>query len=238
MHAHMPPFTSPTGSYDSARLYRETSDIASAQDAKRDTNPTDPVSKHAHYQRGGIETIDYIRASLGPQLYEGYCVGNALKYLSRYRDKGGREDLQKASVFLGWAIDACQDRPDAPSATPAWHVEGVTTDFNIVLYPPDYHHGWVTGVPAESAYLASFGPNADIPAKTPKADARTATKHDAAILREYLTAETLREYGIGDVANFKQPPPTAPSQHPLNAAALQVEDERIAANARVQESRL
>lgn len=68
---------------------------------------SDPLVDHPqHYQRGGIETIDYIRASLTPEQFEGYCIGNALKYLSRYRDKDGLRDLGKAKVYLGWALDA------------------------------------------------------------------------------------------------------------------------------------
>lgn len=65
---------------------------------------TDPVTKPAHYQRAGIETIDYIRATLDGPGFEAYCIGNVLKYVSRYREKGGIEDLRKAQVYLVWAI--------------------------------------------------------------------------------------------------------------------------------------
>ena len=34
MHCSMPPYTKPESAYDSARLYREASEIAAAQDAK------------------------------------------------------------------------------------------------------------------------------------------------------------------------------------------------------------
>ena len=70
--------------------------------------PSDPVAHPKHYQRGGIETIDYIRATLTPEQFEGYCIGNALKYLSRYRDKDGLQDLRKANVYLQWAVTAAQ----------------------------------------------------------------------------------------------------------------------------------
>lgn len=72
--------------------------------------PSDPVNHPKHYQRGGIETIDYIRATLGKDGYEGYCIGNALKYLSRYRDKDGVQDLEKARVYLTWAIESLGGR--------------------------------------------------------------------------------------------------------------------------------
>jgi hypothetical protein len=78
---------------------------------------TDPVTKPAHYQRAGIETIDYIRATLDGAGFEAYCIGNVLKYVSRYREKGGVEDLRKAQVYLGWAIQPTSgNRPNQPEA--------------------------------------------------------------------------------------------------------------------------
>lgn len=64
----------------------------------------DSVTKPAHYQRGGIETIEVIRAKLGPQGFGFYCEGNVLKYLTRWRDKNGIEDLRKAQVYLDWLL--------------------------------------------------------------------------------------------------------------------------------------
>ncbi len=74
----------------------------------------DPVTKPAHYQRAGIETIDYIRATLGDG-FEAYCIGNVLKYVSRYREKGGIEDLRKAQVYLGWAIEPKPSEGETPT---------------------------------------------------------------------------------------------------------------------------
>lgn len=65
----------------------------------------DNVISPAHYTAGNIETIDYIRDKLTKEQFIGYCIGNVLKYVSRYRLKGGKEDLQKAEVYLKWAIE-------------------------------------------------------------------------------------------------------------------------------------
>ena len=65
---------------------------------------TDNVNQPAHYQVGGIEAIDYIAAKLGDG-FRAYCVGNVLKYASRWQAKNGVEDLRKASVYLCWAIN-------------------------------------------------------------------------------------------------------------------------------------
>jgi hypothetical protein len=53
-----------------------------------------------HYKVGGIQTIDYIAAKLTPEQYEGYLQGNIIKYISRYNQKNGVEDLKKAEWYL------------------------------------------------------------------------------------------------------------------------------------------
>ena len=68
----------------------------------------DKVNHPSHYTRGGIECIDAIRASMISDEFEGYCKGNVLKYLWRWRDKGGTEDLHKALVYLTWLIESAE----------------------------------------------------------------------------------------------------------------------------------
>lgn len=62
----------------------------------------DAVEHPSHYNAGGIECIDAIRAALTEEEFVGFCKGNALKYIWRERHKGGKEDLRKAAVYLGW----------------------------------------------------------------------------------------------------------------------------------------
>lgn len=65
----------------------------------------DQVNSPKHYTQGGIETIDYIRAKLGKKGTVAYCMGNVLKYTSRWQDKNGQEDLKKAQWYLNYAIN-------------------------------------------------------------------------------------------------------------------------------------
>lgn len=58
-----------------------------------------------HYKTGGIETIDYLKAKLSEEAFEGFLAGNVLKYVSRYNDKNGVEDLKKANWYLARLID-------------------------------------------------------------------------------------------------------------------------------------
>lgn len=66
---------------------------------------TSNVNSPPHYQAGGIETIDFIAAKLGPDGFRAYCLGNVIKYVSRWQDKNGQEDLEKALVYMGWATN-------------------------------------------------------------------------------------------------------------------------------------
>ena len=66
---------------------------------------SDVVNHPDHYTDGGIETIDFIHAKLSSEAFQGYCIGNVLKYISRYGKKEDSiEDLKKAEVYLRWAI--------------------------------------------------------------------------------------------------------------------------------------
>lgn len=55
----------------------------------------------AHYQRGGIECIEVIKAVLPKEEYHGFLHANAIKYLYRAHFKGHlTEDLEKAQWYL------------------------------------------------------------------------------------------------------------------------------------------
>ena len=75
-----------------------------------EVKPTNDAVQHpSHYTQGGIECIEAIRASMTADGFCDYCKGNIIKYIWRWRDKGGIEDLKKAQVYLGWLIDVADD---------------------------------------------------------------------------------------------------------------------------------
>lgn len=60
----------------------------------------DLVNSPDHYTLGGIETLDFIQAKLTKEQYEGYLLGNILKYLARAEYKGKKaQDLEKAQFY-------------------------------------------------------------------------------------------------------------------------------------------
>lgn len=72
---------------------------------------TDNIHHPSHYTQGGVECIEGIKASLGDGFVD-YCVGNCIKYLWRYKNKNGLEDLKKCQVYLGWAIEGFDTEED------------------------------------------------------------------------------------------------------------------------------
>lgn len=64
----------------------------------------DPQSKH--YDAGGIETLDIIRAKLTPEQYQGYLLGNAIKYACRLNHKGAAgRDAKKLENYSRWLAE-------------------------------------------------------------------------------------------------------------------------------------
>lgn len=63
------------------------------------------IEHPSHYTSGDVECIDGIRAALGDEGFKSYCAGNAIKYLWRYRHKGGLIDVRKAGEYLGWLAE-------------------------------------------------------------------------------------------------------------------------------------
>lgn len=58
------------------------------------------VNHPAHYNEGEIECIDAIESQLTAEEFEGYLRGNCVKYMWRWRGKGGFQDLKKAKWHL------------------------------------------------------------------------------------------------------------------------------------------
>ena len=67
-----------------------------------ESSKPDNVNHPKHYLKGGLECIQVIKAQLTPEQYEGYLYGNVIKYMWRWKEKNGLEDLRKAAHYLTW----------------------------------------------------------------------------------------------------------------------------------------
>lgn len=58
-----------------------------------------------HYRKLVIQPWDAMQEWMSGEQFAGYLQGNILKYIVRYRDKGGVEDLKKARHYLDKLIE-------------------------------------------------------------------------------------------------------------------------------------
>lgn len=74
----------------------------------------DNVEMPKHYLlNNGMQSVDVLRASMTKEAFEGWCEGNILKYLLRWRKKNGVEDLKKARVYCGWLIESLETEKES-----------------------------------------------------------------------------------------------------------------------------
>lgn len=58
-----------------------------------------------HYKSKIVQPWEAMEAWMTSEEFVGYLRGNCLKYLARYRDKGGLNDLLKCQHYLDKLID-------------------------------------------------------------------------------------------------------------------------------------
>ena len=71
------------------------------EEVEMDENIPDMVNHLQHYTQGDIECIDALKAAtVGKRGIEAVCVANVIKYLWRYEEKNGVEDVRKAKWYI------------------------------------------------------------------------------------------------------------------------------------------
>lgn len=73
-------------------------------------NPLDKQVAGDHYKKLKIQPIEYIHANGIP-----FAEGSAIKYLTRWRDKGGIADLEKAKHFIELLIELEKKNDQTPT---------------------------------------------------------------------------------------------------------------------------
>lgn len=62
---------------------------------------SDAVNHPSHYTQGGVECIDALQAAtINLSGIEAVCTANAIKYLWRWKQKNGKQDLEKARWYI------------------------------------------------------------------------------------------------------------------------------------------
>ena len=65
-----------------------------------------------HYASKTVQPWEAMESWMSKEAFSGYLQGNCIKYLSRYRDKNGIEDLHKAQHYLAKLCEHESERHD------------------------------------------------------------------------------------------------------------------------------
>lgn len=71
---------------------------------------SDIINKPEHYHKGGIDIIDFAGMKFEKEELKGFCRINALKYITRYDQKNGIQDLQKANFYVNKLIELEEEK--------------------------------------------------------------------------------------------------------------------------------
>ena len=72
----------------------------------------DNVNHPAHYNTGKYESIDVMIETQGAAAVKDFCICNAFKYIYRYRNKNGLEDIKKAIWYLNKYVELEESKPN------------------------------------------------------------------------------------------------------------------------------
>lgn len=67
---------------------------------EKETKTIDSINHPQHYEINGIECIDVLLATQGKEAVKNFCICNAIKYLYRWKNKNGAEDIKKAKWYI------------------------------------------------------------------------------------------------------------------------------------------
>jgi hypothetical protein len=58
-----------------------------------------------HYRNKDVQPWTAMQAWMTPEQFKGFLWGNVIKYIARWQDKGGVEDLRKARHYMDKLIE-------------------------------------------------------------------------------------------------------------------------------------
>ena len=101
-----------------------------------------------HYTSKEVQPWDAMQSWMSPEAFAGYLQGNCIKYLARYRDKNGIEDLKKAQHYLSKLIEVDGSKKSAAiyrHAFEAGHQSGLTGGEINNAFRATMHKDWIKG---------------------------------------------------------------------------------------------
>lgn len=96
------------------------------------------VNHPAHYNQAGIECIDALKAAtVGKPPFEAVCVANVIKYLWRYEEKNGIEDVEKAMWYIDRLHKELVDKANTYKVIGTENGVGLQSPWHTLMIPKE-----------------------------------------------------------------------------------------------------
>ena len=101
-----------------------------------------------HYASKTVQPWEAMESWMSHEAFAGYLLGNCLKYLARYRDKNGTQDLEKCQHYLAKLIEVEGSKKSVAiyrHAFEAGHQSGLTGGEINNAFRATMHKDWIKG---------------------------------------------------------------------------------------------
>lgn len=94
-------------SHGGSYAFLTTEETESAARPKHDLKTSrENIKRQKHYEQWEIQPVDFIVSTIGPS----WLVGNVIKYVMRYNEKNGVQDIRKAIHYCEMLINNIEGR--------------------------------------------------------------------------------------------------------------------------------
>ena len=76
---------------------------------------TDNINPDHYKSSTSLECIEAMQIAFGRDVVLHFCLCNAFKYIWRWKNKNGEEDLEKASWYIDKGMSLISDRETSPA---------------------------------------------------------------------------------------------------------------------------
>lgn len=96
------------------------------------------VNHPSHYNQGVVECIDALKAAtINKPPFEAVCVSNVIKYLWRYEEKNGIEDVEKAGWYLNRLHQELLDKENTYQLVGTENGVGLQSPWHTLMIPKE-----------------------------------------------------------------------------------------------------
>lgn len=98
---------------------------------------SDNINPDHYKNQTSLECIEAMQIAFGREAVLHFCLCNAFKYIWRWKNKNGTEDLDKAQWYVERAFDLLNDDETSPALSTKFHKTFVELNLYLTKYMED-----------------------------------------------------------------------------------------------------